>query len=115
MTINPGQPVRLRTDFPDTAKSRRIYLKSRNLNASDAAFFEYVLSQTVISSERNAAAELSHNQIAAATKLSRRTVIRSIERLEKAELIQTVRHEEWHRGNDNQIAVATSLLVPLEK
>src|ERR1035441_1812259 len=32
--INPGQPVRLRTDFPNTPKSRRIYLESRNLNAS---------------------------------------------------------------------------------
>jgi DNA modification methylase len=115
VTINPGQPVRLRTDFPDTAKSRRIYLKSRNLNASDAAVFEYVLSQTVISSERKPTAELSHNQIAAATNLSRRTVIRSIERLEKAALIETVKHEEWHRGNANQIAVATSLLIPLEK
>src|ERR1035438_3093411 len=59
--INPGQPVRLRTDFPDTAKSRRIYLKSRNLNASDAAVFEFVLSKTVSSNGRTAAAELSHN------------------------------------------------------
>ena len=113
-SISPGQPVRLRTDFPDTAKSRRIYFKSLNLNVSDAAVFEYVLSQTVISSERKAAAELSHNQIAAATKLSRRTVIRSVERLEKAALIETVKHEEWHRGNANRIAVASSLLVALE-
>ena len=112
--ISPGQPVRLRTDFPETAKSRRIYLKGRNLNVSDAAVFEFVLSHTVNADGHRAAAELSHNQIAAATKLSRRTVIRSIERLEKAELIETVKHEEWHRGHANRIAVASSLLVPLE-
>jgi DNA modification methylase len=114
VTINAGQTVRLRTDFPDTAKSRRIYFRSRNLNASDAAVFEYILSNTVASGERKSAAELSHNQIAAATKLSRRTVIRSIGRLEEAELIETVKHEDWHRGNANRIAIASSLLVALE-
>ena len=65
--IAPGQRVRLRTDFPDTAKSRRIYLKGRNLNASDAAVFEFILSKTVEGDGHNPAAELSHNQIAAAT------------------------------------------------
>jgi hypothetical protein len=111
--IAPGQPVRLRTDFPGTKQSRRIYLKTRNLNPSDAAVFEFVLSKTVDADGHNAAAELSHNQIATATKLSRRTVIRSVERLEKATLIETVKHEEWHRGNANRVAVASSLLVPL--
>jgi site-specific DNA-methyltransferase (adenine-specific)/site-specific DNA-methyltransferase (cytosine-N4-specific) len=112
--ITPGQPVRLRTDFPDTAKSRRIYLKSRKLNASDSTVFELILSKTVNADGQTAAAELSHNDIAAATKLSRRTVIRSIERLEKAGFIGTVKHEEWHRGNANRIAIASSLLVALE-
>jgi site-specific DNA-methyltransferase (adenine-specific)/site-specific DNA-methyltransferase (cytosine-N4-specific) len=112
--INPGQPVRLRTDFPNTPKSRRIYLESRSLNASDAAVFELILSMTVNSSDRKAAIELSHNQIVAATKLSRRTVIRSIGRLEEAGFIETVKHQQWHRGNANRIAVAGSLLVPLE-
>jgi hypothetical protein len=65
--INPGQPVRLRTDFPDTAKSRRIYLQSRKLNASDSAVFELILSKTVNSEGHTTAAELSHNQIVAAT------------------------------------------------
>ena len=111
--INHG-PVRLRTEFPDTAKCRRLYFQSRNLNASDAAVFEFILSMTVRSDERKAAAELSHNHIAAATKLSRRTVIRSVERLEKAGLIETQKHEQWHRGNANRIAVASSLLVALE-
>jgi len=109
-----GQPVRLRTDFPDTAKSRRIYFESRGLNASDAGVFEFVLKQTVNGSERKADAELSHNAIAAATKLSRRTVIRAIERLEGATLLKTEKHEEWHRGNANRISIAGSLLVPLE-
>jgi hypothetical protein len=112
--INPGQPVRLRTDFPDNAKSRRIYLRSRKLNVSDATVFEFILSTTVDADGHKAAAELSHNQIAAATGLSRRTVIRSIERLEKAALIETMKHKEWHRGNANRIAVASSFLVPLE-
>jgi SAM-dependent methyltransferase len=112
--LNPGHPVRLRTDFPDTAKSRCIYFRSRGLKVSDAAIFEFVLSMTVNSSDRTAAAELSHNQIASVTKLSRRTVIRSIERQEKAGLIETVKHEEWHRGNANRIALSSSLLVPLE-
>jgi DNA modification methylase len=112
--IAPGQPVRLRTDFPDTKQSRRIYLKTRNLNPSDAAVFEFVLSHTVNADGHKAAAELSHNQIAAATRLSRRTVIRSVERLEKAALIETEKHEQWHRGNANRIAVASLLLVPME-
>jgi CRP-like cAMP-binding protein len=99
LVISPGQPVRLRTDFPDTAKSRRIYFRSRGLNVSDAAVFEFILSQTVNADGHKAAAELSHNQIAAATGLSRRTVIRSIERLEKAALIETMKHKEWHRGS----------------
>jgi SAM-dependent methyltransferase len=60
--ILPGQPVRLRTDFPDNAQSRRIYFQSRRLNSSDAAVFEYVLSKTVFSDERNVAVELSHNR-----------------------------------------------------
>jgi len=113
-TINPGQPVRLRTDFPDTAKSRRIYFKSLRLNVSDAAVFEFVLSMTVNSSDRTAAAELSHNQIAAATKLSRRTVTRSIDRLKEAKLIETAMHQEWRRGHPNRITLVSSLLVPLE-
>jgi len=57
-----GQPVRLRTDFPDTAKSRRIYFESRGLNASDAGVFEFVLKQTVNGSERKADAELCTTQ-----------------------------------------------------
>ena len=84
------------------------------MNPSDAAVFEFILSQTVNSDGQKAAAELSHNQIAAATKLSRRTVIRSVERLEKAGLIETQKHEQWHRGNANRIALASSLLVALE-
>ena len=112
--VQPGQRVRLRTDFPDTAKSRRIYFESRGLNASDAAVFEVILARTVNAAERRAAASISHNQIAAATKLSRRTVIRSIERLESAMLLETEKHEEWNRGNPNRISIAESLLVPVE-
>jgi len=112
--IQPGQRVRLRTDFPDTAKSRRICFESRGLNASDAVVFEFVLKQTANGSERKADAELSHNHIAAATKLSRRTVIRAIERLENATLLETEKHEDWHRGNANRITIAQSLLVPLD-
>ena len=112
--INPGQPVRLRTDFPDTPKSRRIYLKSRNLNVSDAAVFEYILLQTVNSAGQKAAAELSHNQIAAATQLSRSTVIRSVKRLADLNLIETLKNAEWHRGIANRIAVGSSLLLPIE-
>jgi SAM-dependent methyltransferase len=74
-TIHPGQPVRLRTDFPDTAQSRRIYFKSRGLNVSDAAIFELIVSNTVTSDERKAAAALSHNHIAAATGISRSTIV----------------------------------------
>jgi ribosomal protein L11 methylase PrmA len=110
--IKPGQPVRLRTDFPDTAKSRRIYLESRNLNASDAAVFELILSMTVNSSDRKAAIEMSHNQIVAATGISRSTVIRSIKRLADLKLIDTVKDEEWHRGHSNRVGIAASLLVP---
>lgn len=112
--INPGQTVRLRTDFPDTPKSRRIYLKSRNLNVSDAAVFEYILLQTVNSAGQKAAAELSHNEIAAATQLSRSTVIRSVKRLTDAKLIETTKDAEWHRGIANRIAVGCSLLLPIE-
>jgi DNA modification methylase len=111
--MNPGQPVRLRTDFPDTAKSRRIYLESRNLNASDAAVFESILSVTVNSLNRRAAIELSHNQIVAATGISRSTVIRSIKRLADITLIETVKDEEWHRGHSNRVGIAASLLVPI--
>ena len=112
--MNPGQPVRLRTDFPATPKSRRVYFHCRNLNPSDAAVFEFVLSKTVNADGHKAAAELSHNQIATATKLSRRTAIRCVEHLEKAGLIETAKHKEWFRRNANRIAVAGSLLVPLE-
>lgn len=112
--INPGQQVRLRTDFPSTKPSRRIYLKSRNMNVSDAAVFEFILSNTVDADSHQPAAEISYNRIATATKLSRRTVIRSIERLEKAALIVTAKHEEWFRQNANRIAVADSVLLPLE-
>jgi CRP-like cAMP-binding protein len=112
--ITSGQPVRLRTDFPDNANSRRIYFKSRNLNLSDALVFEYALSMTVNSSDRKAAAEMSHNQVAAATGLSRSTVIRSMKRLEDMQLIETVKDEEWHLGHCNRVGIAGSLLVPLE-
>ena len=111
--INPGQPVRLRTDFPNTPKSRRIYLESRNLNASDAAVFELILSMTVNSLDRKAAIELSHNQIVAATGISRSTVIRSIKRLADLKLIETVKDAEWHRGRSNRVAIAASWLVPI--
>jgi DNA modification methylase len=111
--INPGQQVRLRTDFPDTKQSRRIYFQSRKLNVSDAAVFEFILLKTVNGDGQRASAELSHNQIAAATTLSRRTVIRSIERLERVGMIETAKHEQWHMGNANRIAVAPSLLVPV--
>jgi DNA modification methylase len=111
--INPGQPVRLRTDFPNTPKSRRIYLESRNLNASDAAVFELILSMTVNSLDRKAAIELSHNQIVAATGISRSTVIRSIKRLADLRLIETVKDAEWHRGRSNRVGIAASLLVPI--
>ena len=113
-TINPGQPVRLRIDFPGNTKSRRIYLKSRGLNASDAAVLEFVLSQTVNSTKHNAVAELSHNQIVAAIGISRSTVIRSIKRLADLKLIETVKNSEWHRGIANRIAVGSSFLLPLE-
>ena len=113
-TINPGQPVRLRIDFPGNTKSRRIYLKSRGLNASDAAVLEFVLSQTVNSTKHNAVAELSHNQIVAAIGISRSTVIRSIKRLVGLDLVETVKDEEWHRGRSNQVGIAASLLVPIE-
>jgi len=112
--INSNDPARLRTDFPDTAKSRRIYFESRHLNVSDAAVFELILSKTVNSESHIATAELSHNQIAAATKLSRRTVTRCIERLKEAKIIETAMHKDWYRGRANRIAIAPSLLVPLE-
>ena len=111
-TINPGQAVRLRTDFPDNAKSLRIFLKSQNLNTSDAAVFEHVMSLTVNSCDRKAAIEMSHNQIVAATGISRSTVIRSIKRLADLKLIDTVKDEEWHRGHSNRVGIAASLLVP---
>jgi len=113
-SINPGQPVRLRTDFPDTAKSRRIYFKSRNLNGSDAAVFELILSRTVNSSDRKAAAQISYSEIATATYLSRRTVLRSIKRLTDVRLIETMKDQEWHRGRPNRVALPSSLLVPIE-
>ena len=112
-TIRHCQPVRLRTDFPDTPKSRRIYLKSRNLNASDAAVFEFILSKTMNADGHIAAAELSHNQIVAATGISRSTVIRSIKRLADLKLIETVKDAEWHRGRSNRVAIAASWLVPI--
>ena len=112
--INPGQPVRLRTDFPDNPKSRRLYFRGRSRNGSDAAVFEFILSQTVNSAGQRAAAELSHNQIAAATQLSRSTVIRSVKRLADLNLIETLKNAEWHRGIANRIAVGSSLLVPIE-
>jgi len=112
--IQPDQPVRLRSDFPDTAKSRRIYFKSRGLTASDAATFEHILTVTVHSEKKFASSSLSVNQIAKATKFSRRTVIRSIQRLRKAGLIETIQDSEWFRGRSSVVAVASSLLLPLE-
>ena len=112
--ISPGVQVRLRSDFPDNEKSRRLYFKSRGLNLSDAAVFEFILSQTVNSAERQSGSELSHSQIAAATKLSRRTVIRSVKRLTDLNFIGAVKDKEWHRGNANRISIASSLLVLLE-
>ena len=112
-TIRHCQPVRLRTDFPDTPKSRRIYLKSRNLNASDATVFEFILSKTVNADGHIAAIEISHNQIVAATGISRSTVIRSIKRLADMKLIETLKDADWHRGRSNRVRIAASLLVPI--
>jgi site-specific DNA-methyltransferase (adenine-specific) len=113
-TLDAGEPVRLRTDFPDSHKEWLIYFGSRGLNRSDAAVFEFILSKTVNSDEPKPAAELSHNQIATATKLSRRTVIRSISRLQDADLIDTEKDNQWHRGRPNRVSIAAPLLVPLE-
>jgi len=76
--------------------------------------FELILSNTVNSDGHKAATELSHNQIAAATGLSRRTVTRSIERLKKVNVIETAMHEDWYLGRPNRIAITSPLLVPLE-
>jgi DNA-binding transcriptional ArsR family regulator len=73
-----------------------------------------ILGRTVLSADRKPATELSHNQIAVATKLSRRTVIRSISRLQDADLIETEKNDQWHRGNANRISVASRLLLPVE-
>ena len=112
--IKPDHPVRLRTDFPETAKARRIYFKSQNLSVSDAVVFEHILSKTVNSAERRPGAEISHNEIAAATDVPRRTVIRALSRLKDGKFIGTTKDDEWHRGRANRIDIASSFLVPLE-
>lgn len=112
--ITPGRPVRLKTDFPETAKARRVYFKLQGLNASDAAVFEHILSMTVLSNETRSSAAISVNEISKAIHFNWRTVIRSLNRLGAAGLIERTQDIEWFKGRSSVIAVPHNLLVPLD-
>ena len=109
---NSRDGFRLRPDFPQTARGRRAYVVGKGLVPSDATVFEFVVAKTVNGPDRVAATPLSVNQIATATDLSRSTVIRSLDRLRNAGLVETNQDPEWHRQRGSVVGVAESLLLP---
>src|ERR1700690_305394 len=95
-------------------RTRKTDFTVLGLNASDAIVFEFIRRKTVNSSRRRRAAELSQSEIAPATKLSRRTVIRALSRLKDESLIEITKDPDWYRGRPNRIVVASSLPVPVK-
>ncbi len=110
--LAPGERVRLRSDFPERPSVRRAFLLSKGLNASDVRVFNLVLDRTV-NSRGLAAVSLSLNALADFTGLSRRTVIRAIDRLRDAEFLSTTRDDERHYHDGALVGLHPNLLVPV--
>jgi site-specific DNA-methyltransferase (adenine-specific)/site-specific DNA-methyltransferase (cytosine-N4-specific) len=94
--------------FPNQPKSRKAFVLSKGLNKSDARIFNLVCERTENALE--AAASLSFTDIADATTFSRRTAIRSIQRLKEADLVHTSRSATLHHHAGSLIGIAPSLL-----
>jgi site-specific DNA-methyltransferase (adenine-specific) len=109
---DPGHGFRLRPDFPQTIRGRRTYMTGKGLVASDASVFEFVVAKTINTPDRIAATSLSVNQIATATDLSRSTVMRSLDRLRDAGLVETSKNPDWNRQRSSTVGVTQSLLLP---
>lgn len=105
--------VGLRPDFPQNTAQQRAYLLSKGLNKSDVQVFSLVLDQTVNSTEHVAYIPLSLSDIADLTGFSRRTVIRSVERLRDAGMIVTRRDSILHHHDGSLIGLAPKFLVPI--
>jgi DNA modification methylase len=110
--LAPGERVQLRPEFPQRPSVRRSFLLSKGLNASDVRVFNLVLDRTV-DSQGLAAVSLSLSDVADLTGLSRRTVIRAIDRLRDAEFLSTARDDELHYHDGAMVGLHPSLLAPL--
>jgi len=108
-----GSGFRLHPDFPQTPKQRRAFLMSKGLNGSDVRVFNLIVERTVDTRNRLASVALSLSDIAELTGFSRRTIIRSLDRLREESLIQTERDEEPHRHRSSLIGIARNLLLPV--
>ena len=105
--------VCLHPDFPQRPTQRRAYLLSKGLNLSDVRIFNLILDRTVNSVEGVASVPLSLSEIADLTCSSRRTAIRSVDRLRNAEMIVTTRDSTMHHHDGSLVGLAPKLLVPL--
>jgi hypothetical protein len=105
-----GERVRLRPEFPQRPSVRRAFLRSKGLNASDVRVFNLVLDRTV-NSQGLAAVSLSLSDLADFTGLSRRTVIRAIDRLRDAEFLSTAKDDERHYHDGAMVGLHPNLLV----
>lgn len=108
-----GSGFRLRPDFPQTPNQRRAFLMSKGLNGSDVRVFNLVVERTVNITNGLASVAMSLSAIAELTGFSRRTVIRSLDRLREASLILTECDEEPHRHRSSSIGIAEHLLLPV--
>jgi len=108
-----GGGFRLHPDFPQTPKQRRAFLLAKGLNDSDARLFNLIVGRTVESGNCLGSVLLSLSDLAELTGFSRRTVIRSLDRLREERLIHTERDEEPHRHRSSLIGFAEKLLLPV--
>jgi hypothetical protein len=108
-----GSGFRLRPEFPQRPSVRRAFLLSKGLNASDVRVFNLVLDRTVNTKDRVASVALSLTDVAELTSFSRRTVIRSLDRLRDAKLVATQRDDESHRHRSSLIGLSPDLLMPV--
>jgi DNA modification methylase len=93
---------------PNQPKSRKAFVLSKGLNKSDARIFNLVCERTQNAFET--ATSLSLSDIADATTFSRRTVIRSMQRLRESDLIHTWRSATLHHHAGSLIGIAPNLM-----
>lgn len=98
-----GDGTRPPSNFPNQPKSRKALVLSKGLNKSDAQLFNVICERTDNAME--ATTSLSFSEMADATTFSRRTVIRSIERLRKAGLVRTSRSADLHAHAGSLIGI----------